>query len=93
MSTSTSGGSIINITISFASASESSSVEPNVSIPSSSISTLTPVSSSIFLIFLPLGPITSPILSFGNSTVSNLGALPDKLSAGSEIASSIISNM
>ena len=91
--TSASGGSIINMTISFATAMLSSSVDPRVNIPSSSISTVHPVSSSIFLIFFPLGPITSPILSFGNSIVSRRGAFPDKLSAGSEIVSSIMSKI
>ena len=88
-----SSGSIIAITISLAVSKDSCSVEPKVRIPSSSISTLAPVSSSIFLIFLPLGPITSPILSFGNSIDSNLGALPDNESAGSEMVSSIMSKI
>ena len=43
--------------------------------------------------FLPLGPITSPILSLGSSIDSSLGALPDKESAGSEIVSSMISKI
>ena len=91
--TSASGGSIINITISLPAAIASSSVDPSVKIPSSSISTEHPVSSSIFLIFLPFGPMTSPILSLGSSIVSSLGALPERLSAGSAIVSSIMSSM
>jgi polyribonucleotide nucleotidyltransferase len=87
------GGFTMLLTISLAASMSPSPVLPRVNIPSSSISTETPVVSSIFLIFLPFGPITSPILSFGSSIVSSLGAFSFTSAAGSEIVSSIISKI
>ncbi len=53
---------------------------------------LAPVSSWIALIILPLGPISSPILSTGILSVVIRGAYGD-ISSGSSIASSITSRM
>jgi hypothetical protein len=61
-------------------------------VPSSSIEISAPVSSWIWLIILPLGPITSPILSTGTFTVITRGAFGD-ISSGPEIASAITPRM
>src|ERR1044072_2360481 len=53
-------------------------------VPSSSIVMSAPVSSWIWLIILPLGPMTSPILSTGILTVMIRGAFGD-ISSGAEI--------
>jgi hypothetical protein len=61
-------------------------------VPSSSIEISAPVSSWIWLIILPLGPMTSPILSTGIFTVMTRGAYGD-ISSGRSIASVMTSRM
>src|SRR5690625_7347369 len=50
-------------------------ISPMNTVPSSSIEMSAPVSSWIWLIILPLGPMTSPILSTGTLTVMIRGAV------------------
>jgi hypothetical protein len=61
-------------------------------VPSSSMVISAPVSSWIWLMTLPLGPITSPILSTGTLTVMIRGAF-GLMSSGRSMASAITSRM
>src|SRR5665647_1256561 len=61
-------------------------------VPSSSIEICAPVSSWIWLIILPFGPMTSPILSTGTVTLMTRGA-NSLISSGTSMASAITSRM
>src|SRR5918998_1432351 len=61
-------------------------------VPSSSMLIWAPVSSWIWLMTLPLGPITSPILSTGTFIVMMRGAV-GAISSGASIASLITSRI
>ena len=83
--TSASGGKAIWSTFSLAAASEAPSADPIRTVPSSSISSVAPVSSSISRIIFPLGPMISPILSLGIETASIRGAVSASSGRGSEM--------
>ena len=72
--TRTGRGFAISSIIRAASSAPSPSVEPMNTVPSSSMLMSAPVIAMISLIFLPLGPITSPILSTGILIVRIRGA-------------------
>ena len=55
------------------------------------MSTSAPVSLTIFLMFLPLGPITRPIWSTSICSISSIGAYWLIVSRGAGITSSICS--
>ena len=69
------------------------SVEPMNTVPSSSMLMSAPVIAMISLIFLPLGPITSPILSTGIWIVMIRGAKELTSPRGSGIVASITSRI
>ena len=73
-------------------AASSSSVAMNT-LPSSSMSILTPVSSMILLMVLPRGPTTSPIFSGLMKKCTILGAYLLRLSRGAGSTSSILPRM
>ena len=68
-------------------------IEPMCTVPSSWMSMSAPVSAMISLIRLPLGPITSPILSTGIWMLMIRGALTFTSSRGASIAVSITSRI
>ena len=76
-----------------ASSAPSPSVEPMNTVPSSSMLMSAPVIAMISLIFLPLGPITSPILSTGIWIVMIRGAKVLTSPRGSGIVASITSRI
>ena len=70
-----------------------SSVVAMKTLPSSSMSIFTPVSSMILLIILPRGPTTSPIFSGLMKKWMIFGAYLDRCGRGAGSASSILSSM
>ena len=75
-----------------AASAEGPSVAPMYTVPSSSMEMSVPVSSWIWLIILPLGPITSPILDTGTFTEITRGA-NSLISSGASIAEVSTSRM
>ena len=75
-----------------AASADGPSTAPMYTVPSSSIEMSAPVSSWIWLIILPFGPMTSPILSTGTFTVMIRGANSD-ISSGTSMASAMTSRM
>ena len=85
-------GLAMALTRSIAACADGPSAAPTNTVPSSSIEMLAPVSSVMPLIVLPLGPISSPILSTGILMVVIRGAY-GLISSGSSMASAITSRM
>jgi hypothetical protein len=86
-------GFAISSMIRAASSAPAPSRAPTNTVPSSWMSMSAPVIATISLILLPLGPITSPILSTGMCRVRILGALGLTSLRGSGIAWSITSRI
>ncbi len=75
-----------------AASADGPSTAPMYTVPSSSMEMSAPVSSWIWLIILPLGPMTSPILSTGTFTEMTRGAFGD-ISSGTSMASASTSRI
>ena len=86
-------GLTISLVIFCASSAPDPSREPMNTVPSSWMSMSAPVSAMISLIFLPFGPITSPILSTGIWIERILGAIGLTSSRGAGIAASMTSRI
>ena len=88
---------ILGLTISsiifFASSAPAPSREPMNTVPSSWMSMSAPVTAMISLIRLPLGPMTSPILSTGIWIMTTRGAFDDSASRGPGSVLAIVSRM
>ena len=85
-------GLAMALIMSIAACAEGPSVAPTNTVPSSSMEICAPVCSVIELIILPLGPMTSPILSTGTLMVVTRGAY-GLISSGASMASAITSRI
>jgi len=85
-------GLAMAFTMARAASADGPSTAPMYTVPSSSIVMSAPVSSWIWLIILPFGPMTSPILSTGTCTVITRGAV-GAISSGVSMASFMTSRM